>query len=69
MIVVHVNGDAQSVERGLTVQALVDGLGAPQSGRGFAVALGGEVVPRSAWADTELTDGARVEVLTAVQGG
>jgi sulfur carrier protein len=37
--------------------------------RGIAVALNGEVVPRSAWEVTGLRPGDRVEVLTAAQGG
>jgi sulfur carrier protein len=37
--------------------------------RGVAVAVNGEVVPRSAWANRYLEDGDAVEVLTAVQGG
>ncbi|WP_026929493.1 sulfur carrier protein ThiS [Glycomyces tenuis] len=36
--------------------------------RGIAVALNGEVVPRSEW-DRPLADGDTVEVLTATQGG
>ncbi|MEO6822421.1 MAG: sulfur carrier protein ThiS [Candidatus Nanopelagicales bacterium] len=36
---------------------------------GIAVAVDGVVVPRSLWASVVLLDGARVEVLTAVQGG
>jgi sulfur carrier protein len=36
--------------------------------RGVAVALNGEVVPRSEW-DRPLADGDTVEVLTATQGG
>jgi len=36
---------------------------------GIAVALNGSVVPRAEWATTPLSDGDRVEVLTAVQGG
>ena len=42
-------------------------LGVPRTG--VAVAVDGEVVPRARWAATVLADGARVEVLTAVQGG
>ena len=38
-------------------------------GRGVAVALNGEVVRRGSWQQTELPDGARIEVVTAVQGG
>jgi sulfur carrier protein len=37
--------------------------------KGIAVALNGEVVPRSAWDATDLRPGDRVEVLTAAQGG
>ena len=38
-------------------------------GRGVAVAVDGVVVPRAEWPATALADGARIEVLTAVQGG
>ena len=37
--------------------------------KGIAVAVNGEVVPRSAWSTTRLHPGDRVEVLTAAQGG
>jgi sulfur carrier protein len=33
------------------------------------VAVDAEVVPQGAWSSTAIGDGARVEVLTAVQGG
>ncbi|MBJ7384179.1 MAG: sulfur carrier protein ThiS, partial [Mycolicibacterium sp.] len=36
--------------------------------KGIAVALDWAVLPRSEW-DRELPDGAKVEVVTAVQGG
>ena len=36
--------------------------------RGIAVAVNGAVVPRARW-DDPLTDGARIEIVTAVQGG
>jgi sulfur carrier protein len=36
---------------------------------GIAVAVNGEVVPRSEWAGHALRDGDRVEILTAAQGG
>lgn len=39
------------------------------SPEGLAVALDGEVVPRSAWDRTSLPQGGRVDILTAVQGG
>jgi sulfur carrier protein len=43
--------------------------GAAVQGRGVAVAIETEVVPRSAWVQTRLSAGERVEVLVAVQGG
>jgi sulfur carrier protein len=36
---------------------------------GVAVAVNGDVVPRSAWPDLPLRDGDTIEVLTAVPGG
>jgi sulfur carrier protein len=36
---------------------------------GIAVAVNGEVVPRSSWPDTQLADGDRIDVVTATQGG
>jgi sulfur carrier protein len=33
------------------------------------VAVDGEVVPRGQWQQTELSDGAHVEIVVAVQGG
>ena len=41
----------------------------PGGARGVAVAVDAEVVPRGEWETTELDDGARVEVLRAIQGG
>lgn len=37
--------------------------------RGFAVALNDAVVPRSAWSHTAVSEGDRVEIVTAVPGG
>jgi sulfur carrier protein len=68
-VIVSVNGQPREVPDGATVSTLVAELGARPDGRGVAVALRGEVVPRSAWEQTELDDGDRIEVLIAVQGG
>jgi len=40
-----------------------------EQARGVAVAVDGEVVPRAAWSTFALPEHARVEVLTAMQGG
>jgi sulfur carrier protein len=66
---VTLNGDERSFASGTTVAALVESLGAPGGGRGIAVALDGEVVPRGAWSATPLSDGDRLEIVVAVQGG
>ncbi|MEV7331800.1 sulfur carrier protein ThiS [Micromonospora sp. NPDC093244] len=62
-----VNGTGRSVAAGTSVADLVGDI-APQH-RGVAVAVNGEVVPRTGWPVTVLRDGDRVEVLTAAQGG
>ena len=62
-----VNGEPSAVETPITIAALLAAIDAPP--RGVAVAVDGAVVPRSGWASHVLDDGARVEVLTAVQGG
>ncbi len=67
---VMVNGQERMLPDGSTVDWLLGSLrGEARDGRGVAVALDGEVVPRSAWSTTELQAGAAVEVLIAVQGG
>ena len=66
---VRVNGEARELPDGATVATVVELLSAAPAGRGVAVAVGGEVVPRRAWPETELSEGAAVEVVTAVQGG
>jgi sulfur carrier protein len=39
------------------------------TGKGVAVALNGEVVPKSTWAHTSLRDGDQIEIVTAAAGG
>ena len=68
-MIITVNGERRELSTGATVETLVASLLAAPDGRGVAVAVGGEVVPRTAWSATELSEGARVEVLVAVQGG
>ena len=66
---VLLNGSEAELTDGATVQAAIDTLDLPASGRGVAVAVEAEVVPRTEWDNHELTEGARVEVLRAIQGG
>ena len=66
---VLINGESCELEAGTTLAEVVASLPGIPDGRGIAVALDGEVVPRGAWSRTELTDGTKVEVVVAVQGG
>jgi sulfur carrier protein len=68
-VTVTVNGQPAEVDPGESVAELLARLGHPPGGPGIAVALNGEVVPRSAWATTGLGDDDRLEVLGASQGG
>ena len=65
-MILLVNGEEAGVPDGTTVEELVHQLGFPE--KGIAVAVDWEVLPRSSW-HTALAGGARVEVVTAVQGG
>lgn len=69
MTAVKINGEARELPAGATVEQAVFESGAPEEGRGVAVAVDGEVVPRGRWSDTALRDGQEIEVLHAVQGG
>jgi sulfur carrier protein len=68
-MIIHVNGQPRDVAPQVRLSEVLDlpkGASAP---RGIAVAVNGQVIPRSQHASTELTEGARVEIVTAVQGG
>lgn len=64
---VSVNGEPHEVVPGTDLDTLVATLTSAPSG--VAAALNETVVPRARWALTFLSEGDRVEVLTAVQGG
>jgi sulfur carrier protein len=63
------NGQGSDVRAGETVAAVLGRLGLELDARGVAVAVDGEVVPRAVWQSFTLGEDARVEVLTAMQGG
>jgi sulfur carrier protein len=65
---VLINGASSDVAENCSVALLVEER-SQTKGRGEAVALNGEVVPRSEWAITSLSEGDRVEILGAAQGG
>jgi sulfur carrier protein len=67
--VIVLNGQASELRAGDTLVCALARLGLELDARGVAVAVDGEVVPRRAWDSFELPRDARVEVLTAMQGG
>jgi sulfur carrier protein len=67
--VIYLNGQSSDLPAGETVAGALGRLGLSADARGVAVAVDGEVVPRAVWESFALTADARVEVLTAMQGG
>ena len=66
---ISLNGEESGAGAGETLAVVLGRLGVPPDGRGVAVAVDDEVVPRTMWDSFVLSDDARVEVLTAMQGG
>jgi thiazole synthase len=66
---IELNGTPLELPDGATLDVAVRESGAGERGRGVAVALDGEVIPRSEWERTRLREGQAVEVLAAIQGG
>ncbi|ADB49207.1 sulfur carrier protein ThiS [Conexibacter woesei] len=68
-MIVRLNGEERELSDGATVLSALALLDVTEDARGIAVAVDGEVVPRGAWQQTALADGAQVEVVMAIQGG
>lgn len=66
---VVLNGEETEMEAKASVADAVTIAGAPDANRGVAVAVEGEVVPRSEWSARLLAEGEAIEVVHAVQGG
>jgi sulfur carrier protein len=64
---IWINGASHELSESVTVTEALVALGVPPSG--VAVAVDDELVPKTDWARHRLRADARVEVLTAVQGG
>ncbi|MES5823036.1 sulfur carrier protein ThiS [Streptomyces sp. RG80] len=64
---ISLNGEPREFAPGTALDTVVRTLTPAPSG--VAAALNETVVPRGQWPSTPLTEGDRVEVLTAVQGG
>lgn len=68
-MIVHLNGEPLQMEDDATVSALLERMNVGLPRRGIAVAVDAQVVPRADWDEHPLSEGARVELLTAIQGG
>src|SRR6202012_6186872 len=66
---IELNGEPAELADTATLVEAALAAGAPESRRGVAIDLDGEVGPRSEWGTTPLREGAAVEVLAAIQGG
>jgi sulfur carrier protein len=66
---IFLNGEDSDLQAGETVASALARLRLSIDVHGVAVAVDGQVVPRSTWETFMLSADARVEVLTAMQGG
>jgi sulfur carrier protein len=62
-----VNGQPRAATERLVLPALIEEL--QLGSRRVAVELNGAIVPRSAWPQTRLADGDRLEIVHAIGGG
>jgi sulfur carrier protein len=67
--VILLNGQSADLQAGESVAGILRHMGLDPDARGVAVAVDGEVVPRAQWDSFALAEDARVEVLSAMQGG
>ena len=61
------NGEPADTLDGVTIAAFLERLGLPQ--KGVAVERNREIVPKSAYATTQLSEGDRIEIVQFVGGG
>ncbi|HID00224.1 MAG TPA: sulfur carrier protein ThiS [Piscirickettsiaceae bacterium] len=64
---IFVNGEPKTVAEGTTAQQLVEQL--ELTGKRIAMERNQSIVPRSQYAQTELREGDRIEIIHAVGGG
>jgi len=67
LVAVVLNGEPALVAPGCTLDDLIEVVGVER--KGVAIALDGEVVPRSRWQGTVVPPGGRIEIVTAAAGG
>ena len=67
MITVHINGVSQQFTAKLNIAELIEKLG--YTGKRIALERNGDIVPRSTYANVNLADGDKLELVVAVGGG
>ena len=67
MIKLTINGEPKQFNEPLLVTNLIEILG--YTGKRIALERNGEIVPRSTYANVQLADGDKLEVVVAVGGG
>jgi sulfur carrier protein len=67
--VIYVNGRPHDVPDRATIVDVLAELDIDPDRPGIAVAVDSEVATRAEWRTREVADGARVEIVTAIQGG
>ena len=63
----EINGETKQFETPLTLSALLEGMGLKADR--VAVELNREIVTRTVWSETNLSEGDRVEIVHFVGGG
>lgn len=66
---IRVNGKNKEVGLNLNIYDLLIDLELNPDQSGIAVAVNREVIPKTAWKETELLENSEVEIIRAVQGG
>jgi sulfur carrier protein len=66
---VTVNGEAYELEEGALLPDAARRIGVEPEARGLAFAVDGEVITRDRVAELPLSEGQRVEIVAAIQGG
>jgi sulfur carrier protein len=66
---VEINGATVELGEGASARDAALAAGVDPAGRGIAIALDGEVVPRARLGKTILSEGQRIEVVRAIGGG
>ena len=67
MITVSINSEPRQLPQVISVAALIEVMG--YGGKRIALERNGEIVPRSQFAEQQLADGDRLEIVVAVGGG